>query len=95
MGVRLGLFQAVVGGQVFGLGLDDGDGYGLGVEVNSDAEGVVHAALGALARPAVNDLDGPGGFLALDKVFGPASSMNGRVDEFGAGVRFAQRHGAP
>lgn len=95
MGVRLGLFQAVVGGQVFGLGLDDGDGDGLGVQMDSDAEGVVNAALGALARPAVDDLDGARGFLAFDKVFGPTTGVDGGVDKFGTGIGFAKRHADP
>jgi len=89
MGVRLGLFQAVVGRQVFGLGFDDGDGDGLGVQVDSDAKGVVNPALGALARPAVDDFDGASGFLAFDKVFGPTTGVDGRVDEFGTGIGFA------
>ncbi|HUX00191.1 MAG: hypothetical protein WBD63_07750 [Phycisphaerae bacterium] len=95
MGVRLGLFQAVVGGQVLGLGLDEGDGDGLGVQVDSDAEGVVNPALGAFGRPAVDDFDGARGFLAFDKVFGPTTGVDGGVYEFGTGIGFAKRHAAP
>jgi len=74
------------------FGFDEGDGDGLGVGVDFDAEGVVDAPAGALARLPVDDLDGAGGFLTADQVFGPTAGVDGRVYELGSGVGFAQRH---
>ena len=80
-----------VGRQVLGLGLDQRHGDRLRVGVDLDAQRVVHAAPGLLARLAVDDLDGAGGFFSADQVFGPATGVDRRIDQLGSGVRFWTR----
>lgn len=45
------------------------------------------------ARLAVDNLDSAGSHFALDGIFGPATRMDGRIDQFGAGIGFIVRHG--
>jgi len=85
----------VVWGQVFGLGFDDGNGNGLGVRVHLDAKGVVGAAFGGLTCNSVDDVDGPGGFLTFDVLFGPSAQIESGVDELGPCIRFPKPHNAP
>jgi hypothetical protein len=91
-GVALGLVQAVAGGQFFLLGLDQGDGDGLRVRVDLDAQGVVDLAPGAAAALASEDLDGARRLLAADEVLGPAPPVQRRVDQLGSGVGFVEHH---
>jgi hypothetical protein len=73
--VELRLFQSVSRRQVFGLGLKHRDCDRLRVDVYLDAESVIRSALTATASLAVDDLDGPSGFLSPDEILGPAARM--------------------
>jgi len=93
--VQLGLLEPVARRLALGLGLDEGDGDGLRVGRGLDAQRVVRAALGLLERPAVDDLDGAGRLLAADEVLGPASRVDGGVDELGARIGFRKPQSCP
>ncbi len=57
-------------------------------------EDVVDAARArAAAGFAFDDLDGGRGLFAADEGFGPASSVEGGIDELGARVGFGESHG--
>jgi hypothetical protein len=93
--VQLGLLQPMSRWLVLGLGLDEGDGYGLRVGRSLDAQRVVGAPPGLLEGPAVDDLDGAGRLLAADEVLGPAARVDGGVDELGARIGFRKPHWLP
>src|SRR5438094_8225086 len=92
--VELGLLKAVSRRHVFGFGFDECDSDRLRVRVHFYAQPVIDTAPGTLARLAVNDLDGASGFLAANQIFGPATSMQRRIDQLGTGIGFTVRHGA-
>ena len=66
VGVGFALLQAVGGRQIFGLGLNQRERDGLGVDRDLDAQGVIDAATRAAAGLTADDLDRAGGLLALD-----------------------------
>ena len=78
--------------QIFRLGLDQRDGDRLGFGIDGDAQDVIHAAFGPLARFAVNDFDCAGGLLAPNQFFRPATDMNGGINQFGARIGFTEWH---
>ena len=94
IGVGFRLLQTVAGRQVLGFGFQDGDGDGLRIGLHDQAQGIVGASLWLAAGLAVDDLDSACGHFALDGVFCPAEGMDGRVNEFGAGIGFIVRHGS-
>ena len=53
------------------------------------AQGVVDPAFGLTAGAAAYDVDGPGGLLTADEVFGPPSLVERRIDQLGSGVGLA------
>ena len=77
-GVEFGLLQAVGRGQVFGLGLDEGNRDRLRLGVHFDAQDVIHPSFSAPPGEPVNDVNCRGGFFAADEVFRPATGMDGR-----------------
>ena len=93
-GVALALLEPVVRGEALGLGLDQGDGHGLARGVHPDAEHVVDAPAGAAAWATIDDLDGACGLLATDQILGPASRVEGWIDELGTRVGLAEPHAA-
>jgi len=92
-GVEFALFQSVTGRKIFRLGFDEGNGDGLGLGINRNAERVINPPSRPLARFAVNDFYRARRFLAPNQIFRPAASVNGRVNQFGASVGFAEWHG--
>ena len=64
---------------------------------NDDAAEQAYKAftVDALDRIAADDLNSPGGFLAADQVLGPTPRPNRGIDQFGAGVGFAERGAGP
>ena len=75
--IELGLLQAVRRGKRLGFRLNKRQGDWLSLRIDFDPQGIVNAPLGLLACLPSNDFDGPGGLLAADKVFRPATGMNG------------------
>ena len=72
------------------LRLDQRHRDGLGLQVHAHPQRVVHAAFRALARLAAENLDGSGGLLAPDQIFGLAARVDCRIDELGARIRLVQ-----
>ena len=56
---------------------------------------VIDTPSGAAARSAINDLDCPSAFFTADEVFRPTARVQGRVDQFSAGVGFIECHVNP
>jgi len=73
---------------MLGLGLDQSHSHRLRTRVGPDAQRVVDPTACPLARRAADELDRAGGLLALDQILGPATRVEGWIDEFGAGVGF-------
>lgn len=92
--VPLGLVKPVPGRERLLLGLDQGDGDGLRLGVDANAERVVGAARGTPAALAVDDLDGSEGDFAANEILRPATGVDGRVDQFGPGVCLGKGHEA-
>ena len=78
--------------KVFSLGLDERHGDGLCVRVDLDAQGVIHPAFGLLAGLPIDNLNGPGGLFAANKVFRPTTNVNRGVNQLSASVRLVQGH---
>ena len=91
-GITFGLIKAVTGRKAFFLGLDKGQGDGLGIDVYLDPQDIVDLSARAPPRLAVDDLDRACRLFAPNKVFCPAALVNGRVDEFCSGIGFVQGH---
>ena len=88
--VALGLLAPLVGRGVFGLGFDNGDR--LHYALHADLQQVV-GALAAADIVGTEPQERPGRLFAVDPVasFRPAALMQGRVNQFGAGVGFVER----
>ncbi len=90
--VEFALFKSMTGRQIFGLRLNERDGHRLRPGIYHDAQRVINAPLRPFARLAVNDFDCAGGFLAPNQILSPATAMDGGINQFGARVRFTERH---
>jgi hypothetical protein len=93
--IGFGLLEAVGGLEMLGLRLDEGHGYRLARLVHPDAQGIVHASLGAASSLPFHNLNCPGCLLASDEVFRPSAGVERRVDQLGPSVGLAQRHAWP
>ena len=85
--VAFRLLEPVGGMLVLALGLEDGDRDRLSAWSWPDAQRVVRAPDGRATRAPIDDLDGPERLLAPDQVLGPASGVEGRVDQLDARLR--------
>ena len=86
-GIAFGLIKAVTGRVAFLLGLDEGQGDGLGVDVHLDPKDVVDLSP-RTPRLAVDDFDRACGLFPPNEILGPAAFANGRVDQFGSRIGF-------
>ncbi len=83
---RAWLLQAVIWRQVFGFGLDERHSHRLALGIDGHAQHVIHTPLGALARLARHNLDGPRRLLPTDEVFGPAAGVQGGINQLRTGI---------
>ena len=83
------LFQAVSRRQVFGLSLDECQGYRLRCAVDHHPKRVVHLAAGA-SGAAVDNLDSPSRLLTLHVALSPATFVQRRVDKLRPGIRLVE-----
>jgi hypothetical protein len=93
--IGLGLLETVSGLKMFGLRLDEGHGHRLARLVHPNAQGIVHASLGAVSGSPFHNLNCPSRLLASDKVFRPPTGVERRVDQLGPSVGLAQGHARP
>src|SRR5688572_6800233 len=84
--VTLRLIETVASRQAFLLGLNKRQGDWLGIDVDLDPENVVDLSPRPPPGFAVDDLDHTRRLFAPNKVFGPATLVNGWIDEFRSGV---------
>ena len=92
LGITFGLVEAVTGRKAFLLGLDQGQGNGLRIDIDLDPQDIVDLPARTPPRLAVDDLDRACGLFTPNKVFRPATFVNGRIDEFCSGIGFVQGH---
>jgi hypothetical protein len=90
--ITLCLSKAIAGMKVFPLCFDEGQGDGLCIEIDFDPENVVDLPSPSPPGLAVDYLDLSRRFFAPNEVFGPASLVDGRIDEFGSGIGFVIGH---
>lgn len=92
-GIAFALFESVSGRKTFLFCLDQSKRDRLGLGVDLDTQDVVHLAPCTSARLAVDDFNGSGRLFAPNKILGPTLFMEGRIDQFCAGVGFVEIHG--
>ena len=76
--------------EVFGFCFDDRYGDGLGIGIDLDTKDIIYPPFRLFSRLTVNDFDSPGSLLPANEVLGPASGVNGRINQLGTGIGFAQ-----
>jgi hypothetical protein len=91
VGIGAALLEAMRRWQMLGLGLDQRHRDRLGAGMDLDAQRVIDAAPGLLARLPVNDGDRAGRLFPPNKIFGSAPSVDRRVDQLGPGIGFGER----
>lgn len=92
LGVTLGLAEAVTCGEVFFVSLDEGQGNGLGPDIDLHSQDIVDLSAGASPRLAVDDLDRASGLFTPNKVFCPAAFVYGWIDQLGSRIGLVHRH---
>ena len=91
--VAFALLEAVLGGEILALGLDDRHGDGLGAGLQWNAQDVVGAAGRAAVASAVDDVHGGGGDLNPDVGAWPTALVDqAGIDQLKAGLGFVAGH---
>ena len=94
MGIALGLVEAVPRWERVLFRFNECHSDRLCIRMDLYAEHVVDLASRATAGLPGDDFDASGGFLTANQILGPATSVDGRVDEFRSRVRLAVTSGA-
>lgn len=90
--VGLCLIKTVTGRQRFSLGLDERHRYRLGIDIDLDPEDIVYLAPRAPPSLAVDYLNSARRLFAPNKILGPASFVNSRINQFGSRISFVVTH---
>ncbi len=89
-GVTFRLVEAVPGGKGRLFRFEQRHCDRLSFRAHLNAKRVVHPPLGSAPRFAGDNLHCAGGLLPLNEILGPATRMNGRVNQLCSGVCFAE-----